>query len=201
MAEKDKVKELEEQAGLAFEFVQKLYHEVSYLVREIETVLSEEEEKFVICRPSGYSISTVTSKGLEPVNVNNWLLRRFSVAFVSGDQGLATSGGTKTVFSGKLKVLYLRIILDDRDRPPMVYSGVLYGLKNKTRDWQKLENFLGHFEYVSQKAFKDPRKIDYEDGYVKMKGELHGHKLFSINTSDDVMKKIVGPALDIYRKV
>ena len=48
---------LVEQTNLVFDFLQKLYLEVSYLIKEIEGILYGEEEKFIIGRPSGYSIS------------------------------------------------------------------------------------------------------------------------------------------------
>ena len=66
----------------AFSFIQKLYNESSYLLKEIEGQLSESSEKFLILKPSGYSISSRSSTGLEPNNVNFWLLRKFAVGFV-----------------------------------------------------------------------------------------------------------------------
>ena len=53
---------LMEQTNLAFDFIQKLHLEVSYLIKEIEGILYEEEEKFIIGRPSGYEISARSSK-------------------------------------------------------------------------------------------------------------------------------------------
>ncbi|MCK5099062.1 MAG: hypothetical protein KAR45_13225, partial [Desulfobacteraceae bacterium] len=58
--------EIAKQIKNAFEFIQKLYNESSYLVKEIEGQLSESEYKFQILRPSGYSISARSSTGLEP---------------------------------------------------------------------------------------------------------------------------------------
>jgi hypothetical protein len=52
--------EIIEQTNLAFDFIEKLYLESSYLIKEIEGNLNEEEEKFVIGKPSGYGISTIT---------------------------------------------------------------------------------------------------------------------------------------------
>ena len=37
----------------AFEYIQKLYLESSYLIKEMEGLLKEEEENFIIGRPSG----------------------------------------------------------------------------------------------------------------------------------------------------
>ena len=38
--------ELIAQTRLAFEFIQKLYFEISYLIKEMEGLLAEEEEEF-----------------------------------------------------------------------------------------------------------------------------------------------------------
>jgi hypothetical protein len=77
-----KKKEIVEQTRLAFDFIQKLYFEVSYLIKEIEGLLAEEEEEFVIGRPSGYGINTRSSTGLEANNIRLWPLRKLAVFFV-----------------------------------------------------------------------------------------------------------------------
>ena len=74
--------EITKQIKNAFEFIQKLYNESSYLIKEIEGQLGENEYRFQILKTSGYSISARSSTGLEPNNVNLWLLRKFGVAFV-----------------------------------------------------------------------------------------------------------------------
>jgi hypothetical protein len=43
----EKVKAVE-QCSLAFTYIQKLYHEVSYLIKEVEGDLGQEPEEFVI---------------------------------------------------------------------------------------------------------------------------------------------------------
>ena len=80
------VKTLSNQSKNAFDFIQKLYHEVSYMIREVEAAIADEEEEFVICKPGGYGITAATSKALEPLLVNQWLLRRFSVSFAPEDR-------------------------------------------------------------------------------------------------------------------
>jgi hypothetical protein len=60
-------KGLIEQTRLAFDFIQKLYLEASYLVKEIEGQLAEEEEQFVFGRSGGYAVTARSSTGLEPV--------------------------------------------------------------------------------------------------------------------------------------
>ena len=59
-----------EQTNLAFDFIQKLNLEVSYLIKEVEAMLSEEGERFIIGNPAGYGISARSSTGLETANVS-----------------------------------------------------------------------------------------------------------------------------------
>lgn len=199
--DRSEIKELSEQSGRAFGFVQKLYHEVSYMIREIESALADEEEKFVICRPGGYGITAATSKGLEPIYVNQWLLRRFSVCFASEENVQSVGGNTKTQFKDQLKILYLRVVMDDKDLPPTVFAGVLYDIHNKHAEWQKYENLIGHIEYQAQKVFHDVSRVEYEDRYAKFKGKFLYKELFEINSSEDVQKQIVRPAIQLYRTV
>lgn len=191
------------QTNLAFDFIQKLYLEVSYLIKEIEGILREEEEKFIIGRPAGYGISARSSAGLEPGNVSLWLLRKFAVFFVPEDKTENKGGQTITGIDENLKVLYLRIVLNDRNiDEPTVYSGVLYSIDKKPQDkWvRKFENLMGHFEYNSDKIFKNVEKINYEDAYIKLCGQLIKNKLFGINDSETILKKIIKPSVKLYRK-
>ena len=41
--------EIVEQTELAYDFLQKLFFEVSYLIKEMEGLLGEEDPPFVIC--------------------------------------------------------------------------------------------------------------------------------------------------------
>ena len=65
---------------------------------------------------------------------------------------------------------------------------------------KNLKRIMTHLEYTKDKTFKDVKKIDYEDVYIKMKGELISNKLYDINDSETIMKKIINPSLDLYRK-
>jgi len=195
--------EIIEQTNLAFDFIQKLYLEVSYLIKEIEGILQGEEEKFIIGKPGGYSVTTRSSTGLESVNVNLWLLRKFAVFFVPEDKTERKGGQAITKIDENLKVLYLRILLNDKSvNEPTLYSGVLYNIHNKQKaNWiVKFENMMGHFEYNDVKIFKDVAKIDYEDAYIKIEGELIKNNLFEINDSETILEKIIKPSLELYRK-
>ena len=196
--------EISEQMNLAFDFIQKLYLEVSYLIKEIEGILYEENEKFIIGRPSGYSISARSSTGLESNNVNLWLLKKFAVFFVPEENTKRERGQTITQIDEKLKVLYLRILLSDKSiTEPAVYSGVLYNIgKKRQTGWvKKFENVMGNIiEYNDGKVFQNLEKIKYEDAYVTFQGKLIKTNLFEINDSETILERIIKPSLDLYRK-
>jgi len=198
-------KEIVEQSKLAFDFVQKLYFESSYLIKEIEGMLAEEEEKFVIGKPSGSAISTRSSRGLEATNVPLWLVRKLAVFYIPEDATQTRGGQTITKFGEKLKLIYLRVILSEKDlEEPYLCAGVLHEITNKTQPnkWpQKFENIMGHLEYNESKVFHKLDPIRYEDAYIKLKGKLFRVDLFDINESDDIQKKVIQPMLKIFRDI
>ena len=191
------------QTKLAFDFLQKLYLEVSYLIKETEGLLYEEEERFVIGKPSGYGISSRSSTGLESNNIGLWLLRKFAVFFVPEDKTTLKKGQTVTPIDENLKVIYLRIVLNDKDLAyPAVYSGVLYNIQQKERAERikKFENMMGQFQNKDPKVFVNYKKIDYEDPLIECKGELVRTNLFKISDSESILNKIIRPSLNLYRK-
>lgn len=201
----DDKKEIIEQTNLAFDFIQKLYFEVSYLIKEIEGILHEEEEEFTIGKPTGYGISARSSTGLESTSVNLWLLRKFAVFFVPKSKRVPKRGQTITKIDKNLKILYLRIVLTDKNiDEPAVYSGVLYNIqiqkKPQAKGIEKFENVMGYLEYNDDKIFKNAEKIDYEDKNIKIQGELVKNNLFEINDSKTILKKIIEPSLALFRK-
>jgi len=195
--------EIVEQSNLAFNFVEKLYLESSYLIKEIAGILNEEEEKFVIGKPGGYGISTTSSRGLEVNYVRLWLLKKFSVFFVPEEKTALKGGTTFTKMDKDLKVLYLRILLYDKNiEEPTVYSGVLYNIekKSKTKWFSKFEQAMSNLEYNDYKIFKNIQKINYENVYIKIQGELVKNSLFEITDSESIVKKIINPSLKLFRK-
>jgi len=197
------ISEVVEQTKLAFDFIQKLYLEVSYLIKEIEGILYEENEKFVIGRPSGYGISTRSSTGLESNNVKLWLLKKFAVFFVPEDRTEVKGGVTITKINEDLKVPYLRVALSDEDtNDPTVYSGVLYNIREKpqAKYIKKFENVMGHIEYRDNKIFKNAPHISYEDAQIALQGELIKNSLFEINDSETIVERAIKPSLALYAK-
>lgn len=195
-------KEVANQIKSAFDFVQKLYNECSFLIKEIEGQLAINDNNFQILRPSGYSVSARSSTGLEPNNVNLWLLRKFAVAFVESAFTELDKGQNFTEINDELKVAYFRIILDDKNlNEPMLYFGVLYDI-HKFKDWiKKFENLMGQFEYIDNKLFAKFPDIDYEDGAVKLKGKFQRVHLLDINSSEELTKKVINPTINMYREL
>jgi len=194
--------EIIEQTKTAFDFIQKLYLEVSYLVKEIEGILQEEEEEFVIGRPSGYGISTLRSIGLESNLVTLWLVKKLAVFFVPKERTEFKGGQTYTKADRDLKVLYLRIVLNDKAvDEPTVHSGVFWDIQIKPQSkWKKFEHAMAHISYRDDKIFKDGERIEYEDGYLRFRGELKRNNLLEINDSETIVKRIIKPSLEIFRK-
>ena len=193
--------EIAKQIKSAFDFLQKLYNESSYLIKEIEGQLSESEPKFQILKPSGYSVSARSSTGLEPNNVSLWLLRKFAVAFVEASNPDLQKGQNTTEINENLKILYFRIILDDKNQSePHLIFGVFYEII-QTKEWvKKFENLMGQFEYVDSKLFAKFPNIDYEDGTFKIKGKFKKVNLLEIDSSDELIEKVINPSIKLYEK-
>jgi len=200
----DKI-DLLEQTTLAFDFVQRLYLEVSYFIKEVEGLLREGDPPFIILRPSGYMVSARSSNGLDPFSVNLWLVRKLAVAFGPEESTTVIKGQTYTKIQPGTRIIYLRIILSDKEiRKPTVYWGVLYDFykKNPPDKWpKKIEQLLQHFEYRESKFFSKPGADNFEDAYVRFKGTLRSTPLYEINSSEMLNDKIVQPVLEFFRKI
>jgi hypothetical protein len=70
----------------------------------------------------------------------------------------------------------------------------------KGKSWPvKIEQVMGHIEYNETKVFSSDDNIDYEDGYLSFKGKLSQINLYDINTSQDVVDKLITPVLIQFR--
>jgi len=194
--------EISKQIKNAFDFVQKIYLESSYLVKEIEGRLNESEFNFQFLRTSGYSITARSSSGLEPQYVNFWLLRKFSFAFVEDSNTKFIKGVNVTDINDQLKVLYFRIVLDDKNQtePQLIY-GVLHGIEKYKEKVRKFESLMAAFEYADNKMFSTISKLDYKDGNFKVSGKLKKVNLLEINSSEDLLDKVITPAIKIYKSI
>jgi len=186
----------------AFDFVQKLYFEISYLIKEVEGLLEQEEGNFVIGRPTGYGVTTKTSSGLGSVYVDNWLPKTFTVFFGPQEKMELQKGGiTATPFDDSLKVLLLHIDVLGKTLPaPRLLIGCIYNIRNKRSDYKKFENLMSEFSYYNQKIFASLPDINYEDSYCSFNGYFIEYPLFSICNSDDVAQ-VVNQMLEIYRRI
>lgn len=196
-------KEIITQTQLAFEFIQKLYLEVSYLIKEIEGTLFEEEEKFSICRPSGYGVTARGSTGLESVYVNMWLMRKLAVAFIPEILTKMEKGQTHTDLNKDLRVLYVRVVFDDvAVDQPKLFTGYFTNFEvNKPGEKSKnrFEKMMSHITYNDQKVFHDPQAIEYEDAYFKFNGKFIETNLYDISDSKALGEKVIAPTLALYR--
>jgi hypothetical protein len=195
-------KDIIEQTKAAFDLIQKLYIEISYLIKEIEGILSEQEENFVIGRPSGYHVSTRSSTGLETNYVNLWLMRKLSVCFIPDSLTKKEKGQTFTDIIPQLKVIYVRFVLEGNDiDEPEIQFGILHNISKKPNaKWiKKFEHIMSHMEWNNDKIFKKPSAIDFEDGYIHIEGQLHKTHLFDIKDSEAIKQKIINPCLKLYR--
>jgi len=186
------------QINSAFSFIQKLFNESSYLIKEIEGQLGESEYRFQILRPSGYGISSRSSIGLESNNVNLWLLRKYSVAFAEEIK----MNKNITEINESLKILYFRIILNDNDiKEPEILFGVFYDIVKNKDSVKKFEHLMGGFEYVDYKLFSKFPNVEYEDNTFKIRGKFKKVNLLDINSSDDLMKRIIKPSIKLYESI
>jgi len=195
-------KEIIAQTQLAFEFIQKLYLEVSFVIKEIEGTLFEEEEKFIICRPGGYGVTARGSTRLESVYVNMWLMRKLAVSFIPEIMTKMEKGQTHTEISRDLKVLYVRVVLDDAVDQPKLYTGYFTNFavnKAEEKSKKRFENMMSHITYNDQKIFHDPQAIEYEDAYFKFNGKFVETNLYDIPDSKALSEKVIVPTLALYR--
>lgn len=198
--------ELITQTRLAFDFIQKLYFEVSYLIKEVEGLLAQEEEEFIIGRSGGYAVTVRNSNSLDAAGVSLWIYKKFAVFFVPAALTEKKSGITITRYSPQLKIIYLRLVLDDKDIPePTLYYGVLYHITRKPpidKYPEKIEQLIRHIEYNENKVFqKDSLEIDYEDSYIIFKGRLVSQSLYDLHTSEDIVERVINPVLKMFREV
>lgn len=195
-------KHMNEQANLAIEFIDKLYFEISYMIKETEGLLKQEDEEFLIGRPRGYGITVGSSTGLDFPDW--WWYKKFSVFFVPKNYVEKQSGRTKTIFKKDLKIIYLIVVISDKDiSKPKVALGVLYNIENKTKQYfRKFEDATVHCLdsiWSLAKIYANYSEGNFEDKNIKFKGKFIIRDLFDINSTQDIQKKLLIPTLKQYR--
>ena len=194
--------DLNAQCRNAIEFIQKLHFEISYLIKEIEGLLQKEPENFIIERPAGYQVTSRTSTGLDPGNVENWQPKTFTVFFCPSERTKIIAGQTRTQFDRSLRLLIVHIeIMNQNKKGPRILCGCLTDIvNNKPKKITKIEYILAKFAYFNKKIFGALPNVSYSDTDCSFEGEFFEQLLFSINNSDDVMNKLVKNMLKLYRK-
>jgi hypothetical protein len=192
--------DLADQTRNAFEFIEKLFLETSYLIKEVEGQLQQMPEGFVILRPSGYQVSALHSVGLEATNLKWWLRKVVAVGFVEETATKLQRGQTVTSFASDRKVLFLTIVFSaDRLQAPTAFFGRLTQIENKNKQYTKFEHLMWEFPGSWETIFNTPPNISYDDGYCSFSGEFKKLKLYSLKTNEDVRKKLVEPMVKLYR--
>lgn len=197
-------KQMKEQANLAFEFIEKLYFEITYLIKEIEGLLKQEDEKFVIGRPRGYGITVGSSTALDYPDW--WWYKKFSVFYVPKDNTKTQGGRTITSFQNDLKIIYLIINLSDKNiSSPKMAIGALYAIHCKSPEhYKKFEDATVHYlNSIWDLVMNHPNFSEgtYEDKYMKLKGRFMVKDLLDINNTQDIQKKLLAPALRQFRNI
>lgn len=197
-------KHMNEQANLAFEFIDKLYFEISYLIKEIEGLLKREEEEFLMARPRGYGITVGSSTGLEYPDW--WWYKKFSVFYVPNEKIKKLGGRTSTSFQKGLKIIYLIFNLTDKDiSVPKVAIGTLYDIHCKSIDhYKKFEDTTVYYlNSIWDLAMNHSNfsEGDFEDKNMKFKGKFMIKDLFEINNTQDIQKKLLIPTLKQFRGI
>lgn len=197
-------KHMKEQANLAFELIDKLYFEITYLIKEIEGLLKREEEAFIIGRPRGYGITVGSSTGIEYPDW--WWYKKFSVFFVRENMTKTQGGKTLTSFQKDLKIIYLIVNLSDKGISlPKFAIGNIYNISCKSAEhYKKFEDATVHYlNSVWDLAMNKPNFLEgsFEDNYMKFKGRFIIKDLFDINNTQDIQKKLLDPTLKQYRNL
>jgi hypothetical protein len=129
------------------------------------------------------------------------MYKKVAIFFIPSNSTKLIKGQTITPFQDLQKIIYVRIILDDKDiSQPTIYYGVLKDFVKKDTAWpQKMEQLMAWLEYAETKVFHDVKDIRFEDVNIKFSGNLNSIHLYDINSSEDVSKKLVAPLMKMFR--
>ncbi|MGB6679875.1 MAG: hypothetical protein WBF08_00945 [Candidatus Bathyarchaeia archaeon] len=198
--------QMNEQANLAFEFIDKLYFEISYLIKEIEGLLKQEDEDFVIGRTRGYAITAGSSTGLD--SPDWWCYKKFSVFYVPRELVKPLGGRTNTSLENPkgLKIIYLMFNLTDKElSSPKISLGILYDVSRISKDYnKKFEDSTGYYlKSIWNMARNYPNFAngEFEDKSLKFKGRFITKDLFDINNTEDIKKMLIEPVLKQFRSL
>lgn len=188
-----------EQTRLAFDFIERLYLETSYFIKEIGGILQQEEEEFTILKPAGYAISAFRSVGLDSALVEQWFIRKGAVFFAAKEDTELIRGQTVTKIKPNLMLIVVRFVLYDKDLDaPEVWAGVISNIVQK-KEYSKFEYHIWKFVYHEKKMFRDTGEATYEDGECSFRLNLFKRPLYGISNAEDIQREIIEPVLTLYR--
>ena len=128
------------------------------------------------------------------------MVRSLFVFFVEEMKTGKSKGQTITKLSDEPKIILVRVVFDDADQDqPKLQIGVLSKIIGNPKHNHKFEQLITHFTYIEQNLFENLPIIDYQDNYITIKGSINTLKLFDINSSKDIMEKVITPTLKMYR--
>jgi len=124
----------------ALNFVRKLHIEISYLIKEIEGLLLEEDERFLLLKPGGYQIVARTSNGLDSSGVDLWMPKDISAFFCPEGYIDLIKSTTTTKPKDNLRIILFHILLIDNDiSEPKIFYGFFDQIKLKRENFTKVE--------------------------------------------------------------
>lgn len=88
---------------------------------------------------------------------------------------------------------------ENQSEPQLVF-GVFHDIKLYT-DWvKKRGNILVAIEYDDDKLFSQFPNVDYENDNFKLKAKLKKVNLLDINSTDELIEKVMNPSIQIYEQ-
>lgn len=192
-------KKIEDQTKDAMEYIDRLFYEISYLIKEIEGQLLK--HNFFIGQVNGYQVTSRTSSGLDSTYIQYWMPKTFTVFFNEKKNHEKRGGQTFTKFKRMLKLPLIHIDLSNSiSKRPMLYFGVIYNILPKGKGWSKWEHAMTKFSYEYNSIFENPSNVNFSDNYISFKGEFKSIPLFTINDSQHIDSKIINPLVNMYSK-
>lgn len=113
-------------------------------------------------------------------------------------------GRTEISFNEDLKMIYLLIILsEDKFKTPKIAIGTLSEFKKSTRRLRKVEYFIIPYmgkiwDFVKEDGSNSRRF--YKDSQIEFRAKFVIRDLFDVNSVQDIEKKLINPALRLYRQ-
>jgi hypothetical protein len=193
---------LAEQTTAAFDYLERLYTETTFLIKELEGHLKQEKEEFLIGRGKGYSVNAYSSTSL--ASTEWWLYKKLSVFYAPKEHVVSTGRGTSTALKNGLKIVYLKILYREATiRTPKVLLGVISQIESANQTYKRMEDVITPFFdnlLKWEKGESAMRERSFKDGYLAFQEKYFVRDLFDINSSNDVQEKLLKPVLVLYRQ-